>query len=92
MLILSEAEIHTLSREAATGHRRRSTASRLAMRMTTAVFLVIAGPATVLAAPAAPSNLAASSGSSTKINVTWSDNASNETGLQLAWATNRWPS
>ncbi len=87
MLILSEAEIHTLSREAATGHRRRST-SRLAMRMTTAVFLVIAGPATVLAAPAAPSNLAASSASSTKINVTWSDNAANEAGLQLASATN----
>jgi len=99
MLILSEAEIHAQSREAAIGNRRRLAASRLAMRMTTSIFLVIAGPATVLAAPAAPSNaatvtappgsLTAAAASSTSMLVSWVGNAanSNVTGYTVRYST-----
>jgi len=38
--------------------------------------------------PAAPSNLAATSVSSSQINLTWSDNANNETGFTIDRATN----
>jgi pectate lyase len=39
-------------------------------------------------APAAPSNLAASATSSSQINLTWTDNANNETGFVVERATN----
>jgi hypothetical protein len=37
--------------------------------------------------PAAPSNLSATAGSNTQVNLTWTDNSSNETGFELKRAT-----
>ena len=42
----------------------------------------------VLSVPAAPSNLVATAISSTQINLTWTDNATNETGFTIQRATN----
>jgi Glycoside hydrolase family 44/PA14 domain/Fibronectin type III domain len=40
-----------------------------------------------VAAPAAPTNLAATAVTPSQINLTWSDNSSNETGFVVEWAT-----
>ena len=42
---------------------------------------------TTIALPAAPSGLAVSVGSATRINLNWTDNASNETGYNIDRAT-----
>jgi subtilisin family serine protease len=43
--------------------------------------------ATTHATPAAPSNLAATTASSSKVNLTWTDNASGETGFKIERST-----
>jgi len=53
----------------------------LAACLLSASYLGLASPAS--AQPAAPSNLTANAVASTKINLTWTDNAGNETGFKI---------
>jgi hypothetical protein len=51
-------------------------------------YSAIADATTLIAPPAAPTNLIATAASKTQINLTWSDNSSNETGFKIERSAN----
>jgi Carbohydrate binding module (family 6)/Fibronectin type III domain len=50
--------------------------------------LVVVNPTGSVTIPSAPSSLGATAASSTQINLTWTDNSTNETGFEIDRATN----